>query len=72
MDSLIDGLKSDNVEARKQAIERAVNSTGDEIVDCLIQLVQERDVGQDSREAAAVTLAQMPVERGGTFLLEQI
>ena len=30
----------------------------------MIQLVQERDVGQDSREAAAVTLAQMPSQRG--------
>ncbi len=72
MDSLVDSLNSDDIETRKQAIERAVNSTDDAIVDRLIQLVQERDVGQDSREAAAVTLAQMPGKRGGAFLLELI
>ncbi len=32
MDSLIDGLKSGNVEIRKQAIERAAHSPGDEMV----------------------------------------
>ena len=31
MDSLIDGLKTGNVEIRKQAIERVVNSPGDEM-----------------------------------------
>ena len=72
MDSLIDGLMSGDVEVRKQAIERAVQSTDNEIVDRLIQLVQEPNVGQDSREAAAVTLAQMPNGRGGAFLLEFI
>ncbi len=72
MDSLIDDLKSGNTEVRRQAIERAVHSADDEIVDRLIQLVQEPDVGQDSREAAAVTLAQMPSGRGGAFLLELI
>ncbi len=72
MDSLIDDLKSGNVEVRKQAIERAVHAADDEIVDLLIQLVQEPDVGQDSREAAAIALAQMPSGRGGAFLLELI
>jgi HEAT repeat protein len=71
-ESLIDGLRSGDVEIRKQAIERAVHSTDDEIVDRLVQLVQEPDIGQDSRDAAAVTLAQMPSGRGGTFLLELI
>jgi len=72
MDSLIDGLNSDDVEIRKQAIENAVSSPDDKIVDRLIQLIQEPDVGQDSREAAAVALAQMPNHRGGEFLLELI
>ena len=72
MDSLIDGLNSDDVEIRKQAIENAVSSPDDEIVDRLIQLIQEPDVGKDSREAAAVALAQMPNHRGGEFLLELI
>ncbi len=72
MDSLIDGLKSGDVEIRKQALERAAHSPDDEIVDFLIQLIHEPDVGQDSREAAAVALAQMPSHRGGTFLLELI
>jgi len=72
MDSLIDDLKSGNVEVRKQAIERAVHAADDEIVDLLIQLVQEPDVGQDSREAAVITLAKMPGRLGGAFLLELI
>ncbi|MCH7687738.1 MAG: HEAT repeat domain-containing protein [Planctomycetes bacterium] len=71
-ESLIDGLRSGDVEIRKQAIERAVHATDDEVVDHLVQLIQEPDVGQDSREAAAVALAQMPSHRGGTFLLELI
>ena len=72
MNSLIDGLNSDNTEIRKQAIENAVSSADDEIVDRLIQLVQETNVGQNSREAAAVTLAQMSNARGGALLLELI
>ena len=72
MDSLINGLKSENVEIRKNAIENAVNSPDDEIVDPLIQLIQEPDVGPESREAAAIALAQMPGERCGEFLLQLI
>ena len=69
-ESLIDDLRSGDLEIRKQAIERAVHSADDEIVDRLIQLVQEADVGQESRDTAAVTLAQMPSGRGAAFLLE--
>ena len=72
MDSLINGLNSDNLETRKKAIENAVNSPDDEIVDRLIQLIQDPDVGPDSREAAATTLAQMPSGRGAEFLLKLI
>lgn len=72
MDSLINGLNSENVEIRKEAIEHAVNSPDDQIVDRLIQLIQEPDVGPDSREATAIALAQMPSGRGGAFLLQLI
>ena len=72
MDSLIDGLNSDDVEIRKQAIENAVSSPDDEIVGRLIHLVEEPVIGQDSREAAAVALAQMPNEQGREFLLALI
>ena len=71
-ESLIDGLRSGDVEIRKQTIERAVHSADDEIVDRLIQLVQEPDVGPNSREAAAIALAQLPGERSGEFLLQLI
>ena len=72
MDTLIDDLKSGNVEIRRQAIERAVHSADDEIVDRLIQLLQHSGIGQDSREAAAVALAQMSDGRGRAYLLELI
>ena len=72
LDSLIDGLKSSDVKVRKQAIENAVHSAHDGIVDRLIQLIQEPDIGQSSQEAVAITLAQMPSGSGGPFLLELI
>jgi HEAT repeat protein len=72
MDSLINGLNSENIQIRKKAIGNAVNSTDDEVVERLIQLIQESDVGPDSREAAAIALAQMPSERSGEFLLHLI
>jgi HEAT repeat protein len=49
-----------------------MNSYASDIVDRLIQLIQEPDIGQGSQEAVAITLAQMPSGRGGTFLLELI
>ena len=72
MDSLINGLNSEDIDIRKKSIERAMDSPDDEIVDRLIQLIQEPDVGPDSREAIAITLAKMPSGRSGAFLLELI
>ena len=72
MDSIINGLNSEDIDIRKKSIERAMDSPDDEIVDRLIQLIQEPDVGPDSREAASIALAQMPSGRCGEFLLQLI
>ena len=77
MDSIINGLTSDDPKIREAAFETAAESTDASVVDRLIELVQAGTSGEgrtstkgNLREAAAIALGRSTNERAGSFLLE--
>ena len=76
MDSIINGLTSDDPKIREAAFETAAESTDASVADRLIELVQAGTSGEgrtstkgNLREAAAIALGRSTNERAGSFLL---